>query len=84
MSTSSVWPRNPLTNFTSSFEERLIDFLWREWSALGILGTSTAETTWSIDPEALLLLTTEFARHESRLFDEVLDWLRINSRWINT
>lgn len=73
-----------LTNLASSLEENLCDFLWREWSTLGITGTSPAETRWIIDPEVLLLLTSEMARHEARLFDEVLDWMRINSRWINT
>ena len=73
-----------LTSLTSSLEEHLTDFLWREWSTIGVLGTSRAETKWIIDPEVLLLLTTELGRHESRLFDEVLDWLRVNSRWINT
>ena len=38
---------------------------------------------WVIDPEALLLLTCTMGRHEPRLFDEVLDWLRENGRFIN-
>jgi len=73
-----------LANLGSDLEARLADFLWREWSTLGVLGTTTAETRWLIDPEVLLLLTSEIGRHEARLFDEVMDWLRANSRWINT
>jgi len=73
-----------LKNFTRNFEEHLTDFLWREWSNLGVFGASTVEPRWIIDPEVLLLLTSEIARHDARLFDEVLDWLKINSRWINT
>jgi len=73
-----------LNNLGSSLEERLTDFLWREWSTLGVLGTSAIEAHWIIDPEVLLLLTSEIARHEARLFDEVLDWLHANSRWIST
>jgi hypothetical protein len=72
------------TNWVSRLEEGLAVFLWREWAALGVLGTAGTEARWIIDPEILLLLTSEIARHDARLFDEVLDWLRINSRWINT
>jgi len=36
-----------------------------------------------IDPECLLAFTTEVARHDARLFDEVLDWVATNGRWIN-
>lgn len=36
-----------------------------------------------IDPEALLLFSTVFARHDARLFDEVTDWLQQNGIWIN-
>lgn len=73
-----------LTNLGSDLETDLAGFLWREWSALGVLGTSTSEARWIIDPEVLLLLTSEIGRHEARLFDEVMDWLLTNSRWINT
>ncbi len=73
-----------LKNLASDLEASLTDFLWQQWSALGVLGTSTSETRWVIDPEVLLLLTSEVGRHEARLFDEVLDWLLTNSRWINT
>jgi hypothetical protein len=37
-----------------------------------------------IDPEPLLAFTTEVARRDARMFDEVLDWLVTNGRWINT
>ena len=39
---------------------------------------------WVIDPEPLLAFTTEVARRDARMFDEVLDWLVRNGRWINT
>ena len=66
------------------FEKGMLDFLWKEWSALGVFGATEPEKDWCIDPEVLLLLTTEIGRHDARLFDEVLDWLKANSRWINT
>lgn len=36
-----------------------------------------------IDPESLLLLTTELGRYDARLFDEVLNWLRQHGKLIN-
>ena len=41
------------------------------------------ETITAIDPEALLLFSTAVARHDARLFDEILDWLQLNGAWIN-
>jgi hypothetical protein len=31
----------------------------------------------------MLLFTLEIARYEARLFDEVMDWLAVNGRWID-
>lgn len=63
--------------------QRLLDFLWRQWSALGVAGHARSEDPWAVDPEALLLFSTHIARHDSRLFDEILDWLHRNGAWIN-
>lgn len=75
---------NPsLHNFRESLQQRLLDFLWRQWSALGVAGYARSEDPWLIDPEALLLFSTHIARHDSRLFDEILDWLHLNGSWIS-
>ncbi len=75
---------NPsLRTFKGEFQNLLLNFLWRQWSALGVAGQAGGEDTWIIDPEALLLLTCTLGRHEPRLFDEVLDWLQENGRFIN-
>ncbi|MBI4802605.1 MAG: hypothetical protein HY796_08800 [Elusimicrobia bacterium] len=64
------------------YREQLLDlilnFLWRQWSALGVLGTSSSEDEWILDPEPLLLFSLETARYEPRLFDEILSWLWTN------
>lgn len=62
-------------NFSEELREALVSLLWRQWSALGVAGSVSAETDRLIDPEALLLLSTVMARHDPRLFDEILDWL---------
>ena len=72
-----------LNNFRENLLKQLLDFLWRQWSALGVAGYARSEDPWMIDPEALLLFSTHIARHDSRLFDEILDWLHLNGSWIN-
>jgi hypothetical protein len=63
--------------------EQMLRLLWRQWSAVGVAGTAKIDDHCVIDPEALLLISTEFARHDSRLFDEILDWLIQNGNLIN-
>lgn len=71
-------------NFKKIYLENVLDFLWRQWSLLGIAGGSYQEDiTWSIDPEALLVFSLEMARYEPRLFDEILDWMVVNAKWID-
>jgi hypothetical protein len=75
---------NPsLTEFRDEFQELLMDFLWRQWSALGVAGHAQPSAQWIIDPEALLLITCTLGRHDPRLFDEVLDWVKTNGTFIN-
>ena len=69
--------------FKEFFLENILDFLWRQWSALGVAGGARTEDVWVIDPEALLVFSLEMARYEPRLFDEVLDWLVVNGKWID-
>ena len=32
----------PLTGFSAEFRERLLDLLWRQWTALGVAGQGGA------------------------------------------
>lgn len=72
-----------LHNFREALLKRLLEFLWRQWSAVGVAGHARSDDPWMVDPEALLLFSTRIARHDSRLFDEILDWLHTNGSWIN-
>lgn len=75
---------NPsLTEFREEFQELLLTFLWRQWSALGVAGHEQRPDQWVIDPEALLLVTCTLGRRDPRLFDEVLDWIKTNGTFIN-
>lgn len=65
------------TEFKNRCLEAALDLLWRQWCSLGVAGHAPpAEPSRIIDPEALLLATTSLGRHDPRLTDECLDWLR--------
>jgi len=70
-------------DFKKFFLENILSFLWRQWSTLGIAGSARAEDIWVIDPEALLMFSLEITRYEPRLFDEILDWLVVNGKWLD-
>ena len=72
-----------LTDFRAEFRDRLLTILWRQWTALGVAGSQEGWTATVIDPEALLLITCSIARSDPRLFDAVLEWLRLNGQYIN-
>jgi hypothetical protein len=74
---------NSLIKSRERFRELVLDFLWRQWGAVGVAGSGRGNDAWIIDPEALLLVTSTFGRFEPRLFDEVLGWLNTNSQVIN-
>lgn len=69
--------------FKQFYLNQILDFLWRQWSALGVAGGSRSEDLWLIDPEATLVFSIRMARYEPRLFDEVMDWLVINGKWLD-
>jgi hypothetical protein len=73
-----------VTTFRNEFTERVLGFVWGQWCQIGVAGSATQKGQWVIDPEPLLAFTTEVARRDARMFDEVLDWLVTNGRWINT
>lgn len=72
-----------LQQFRDGFLDLLLDFLWREWTALGVAGHPSRPVRHAVDPEALFLFTCSLGRYDQRLFDEVLDWLTVNGRFLN-
>ena len=71
------------TDSSSRLTERVVDFLWLQWSSIGVAGYARTREDWVIDPEALLLATTRFGRYDARLMDESIDWLVKFGRRIN-
>lgn len=73
-----------LRDFKNFFLENVLDFLWAQWSALGVSGGGVqSEDKWIIDPEATLVFSLEMARYDPRVFDEILDWLVVNGQWVD-
>ncbi len=72
-----------LSTSNEDLRESILQLLWQQWAALGLSGHVASAGTAMIDPEALLLFSTVFARHDARLFDEMIDWLQQNGTWIN-
>ncbi len=63
--------------------QQLLDLVWRQWTSLGVPGDRAFAGNLVIDPEALVLITTELGRYDSRLLDLSIDWLHSYGRGIN-
>jgi hypothetical protein len=72
-----------LNAFRSEFHDGVQRLLWRQWTALGVSGHGSSWTRTPLDPEALILATCTLARRDPRLFDAMLDWMRINGRYVS-
>jgi len=76
--------KNLLKKYREDFAQAVLDVIWQAWSQVGVMGTQrVSEAGRIVDPEPLLLLTWTCARQDPRVFDEVLDWLVRNGRWVN-
>lgn len=63
-----------MTTFSSQLDAALRDLAWSQWTELGVRGVIRRHERWSIDPEALLVLTAALGPADPRLRDESLDW----------
>ena len=73
-----------VNEFKQQLFDAVLELLWRQWSQLGISGQiSTDGTSYVLDPEVLLIFSTRFGRYDQRLYDLILDWLRLNGSAIN-
>lgn len=68
--------KSSFQSLESSFQESLEGFLWDQWVAIGLGGVARyGFVPFVIDPEALLLATTQFACHDARFMESVIDWV---------
>jgi DNA-binding transcriptional regulator GbsR (MarR family) len=73
-----------LDEFSRELRGRSLSFLWRQWAQLGLASANVEHRDgWIIDPESLLLITCTAGRWDPRLFDETLDWVMKNCRFLN-
>jgi DNA-binding transcriptional ArsR family regulator len=72
-----------LESLRQEVSEKLLRFLWRQWSQLGVAGSVQFDDQWVIDPEALLIFSLEVGRYDPRLFDEIADWTVRNGRLVS-
>jgi hypothetical protein len=76
--------KKPLHDFSAELVKRVVAFLWRQWGQVGLASASVEPRDgWIVDPEALLLLSSTYARHDPRLLDEIMDWLLKNANFVN-
>ncbi|MFA5857588.1 MAG: helix-turn-helix transcriptional regulator [Elusimicrobiota bacterium] len=75
--------KQSLIEFKTAYIYKITNILWRQWTALGVPGTIDVEDKGVVDPEALIPATCLFGRYDSRLFDEMLNWLYINGKVVN-
>lgn len=73
----------PASTLSALAIERSLAFCWDSWAQMGISHSTDVVDERAADPEALIVFTLEVARHDPRLFDELLDWLRENERLIS-
>ncbi|MEY4484468.1 MAG: hypothetical protein RL693_1920 [Verrucomicrobiota bacterium] len=71
-------------SFNIQLSSALLDWLWRSWISFGVSGHGPqARPDHVIDPEALVLASSQWARYDARLFDEMLDWLCLHGHLIH-
>ena len=71
-------------NYKKELLDAILEMLWKQWTHLGIAGhISDTENIYVLDPEALLVFSSFYARYDQRLFDLITDWLQRNGERIN-
>ncbi len=63
---------------SNQYDAPLVDFCWSAWAEFGVSAWTRMHPDWSIDPEALLILTGCLSATDLRLRGEVLDWCASN------
>ncbi len=71
-----------LNAFNEDLHKRMLDLIWRQWTALGVHGYGSSWEGSPVDPDALLLFSCTAARQDSRLFDAMVEWMEHNGRYI--
>jgi hypothetical protein len=73
-----------ISEIRDEVSQGLLGFAWRQWAQIGVSATVRGTDHWAVDPESLILFTIGIARHDPRLFDEMLDWMALNHELLST
>ena len=73
--------RTDLELLLERYRTAIVGRLWDQWQALGVRGYSKASNPvdWVIDPESLILASSNLFGFEPRLRDMVLSWIQLNN-----
>lgn len=74
--------KNSPAKFKESLQEKLLEFLWRQWRTLGI-ASHGPEAHHLLDLEALILATAVVAEQDRRLWTGALQWLLCSREWVS-
>jgi len=71
-----------LNAFNEDLHKRMLDLIWRQWTALGVHGYGASWEGSPVDPDSLLLFSCTAARQDARLFDAMIEWMEHNGRYV--
>ena len=71
-----------LNAFNKDLRKRMLDLIWRQWTALGVHGYGVSWEGSPVDPDSLLLFSCTAARQDARLFDAMVEWMEHNGRYL--
>jgi hypothetical protein len=71
-----------LNSLNEDLHTRMLELMWRQWTALGVHGYGASWEGSPIDPDSLLLFSCTAARQDARLFDAVVEWMEHNGRYV--
>jgi len=72
-----------LQKLSTKWNKNINEFLWNEWSSIGVPGNVRENSNTIVDVEALFVFSLYQARFDVRLFDEIFDWVIKNDRWLS-
>ena len=64
-----------LNAFNEDLHKRMLDLIWRQWTALGVHGYGASWEGSPVDPDSLLLFSCTAARQGASLFDAMTEWM---------
>ena len=71
-----------LNAFSEDLHKRMLDLIWKQWTALGVHGYGASWEGAPVDPDSLLLFSCTAARRDARLFDAMIEWMEHNGRYV--